>query len=188
VWSDHDTQPRTSSESVRHVTSIEDAVISDIEPYSSEEPAASALSELFRQKKQPLPRTSLTSRARDSKVDGGSPSQHGVNVVDVERGDVTETTPLLAGEGYSDQGRGAFKGISKGQQLWIPSKSAYFKLRDGLSTLWHHVKHPELWDLNVALQVSLGAVSAVLLGLLLNVLDALSYGKISTLFLLFTNF
>jgi hypothetical protein len=182
-WSDLDSQPRTSSESARQPPISEDAVVSDGEQQSSEEPAGSALSELFRQKKQPLPRTSLTSRARGAKADGRGSSQPAI-IVDVERGDVTESTPLLRGEGNSNQGRGTFKGTSKSQQLWGPSKNTYFKLRGEASTLWYRAKHPELWDFNAAFHVSLGAISAVLLGLLLNVLDALSYGEISNVFLL----
>jgi SulP family sulfate permease len=40
------------------------------------------------------------------------------------------------------------------------------------------LKRPERWDVQALLHMSLGAVSAVFLGLLLNVLDALSYGMI----------
>jgi hypothetical protein len=167
-WSDFESQPRTSSESARRPPIGDEAVASE-----DEQPAGSALSELFRQKKQPLPRTAFTSRARDSKTDGRGSGQPTV-AVDVERGEVSETTPLLGRD--SSQGRGTFKGAGKAQRWWKPPKHAYAKLRDDASAIWHCAKHPESWDFRAAIEVSLGAVSAVFLGLLLNVLDALSYG------------
>ena len=170
-WSDFESQPRTSSESARRPPASDEAVASEDEQQRHEGPAGSALSELFRQKKQPLPRTSFTSRARDSRADGRGAGRS----VDVERAEVGETTPLLRGD--SSQGRETLKGASKSQLLWGPPRHAYSKLRDDATAIWHRAKHPELWDFNAAFEVSLGAVSAVLLGLLLNVLDALSYGK-----------
>jgi hypothetical protein len=84
---------------------------------------------------------------------------------------------LLRGD--SSQGRETSKGASKSQKIWDPPRHAYSRLRDDATALWYRAKHPELWDFNAAFHVSLGAVSAVLLGLLLNILDALSYGKLS---------
>lgn len=86
-----------------------------------------------------------------------------------------ETTPLL--RGGAGQRQDGFEGVGKSGRILDPPRHAYSNLRDGATAFWYGAKHPELWDVNAVVSASLGAVSAVLLGLLLNVLDALSYGK-----------
>jgi len=55
-------------------------------------------------------------------------------------------------------------------------KGRWETVRYEIGRFWKTACVPQDWDIRHASSVALGAIAAVFLGLLLNVLDALSYG------------
>ena len=94
-------------------------------------------------------------------------------VEDEEEGE-TESTALLAPS--TSRGSG-YKSIGYPERRWSASKSTWYKIRESIASTWSHVKHPGSWDIQNIAKGSVGAFSAVFLGVLLNLLDALSYGN-----------
>jgi sulfate permease, SulP family len=116
-------------------------------------------------RKQPLPNRRLSSAQR--KQDFARAARPAIVVDDVEPGEVTETSALL---GRSRTRSSMYK------QEWDFGWLRY-KFGDAVESTWQNVTHPAEWDVKEITHVTIGAISAVMLGLLLNVLDALSYGK-----------
>lgn len=164
---------RTSFESTRPEV-IEEEVVTPEEAETGR-PKSSGLTDLFRPKKQPLPRTSFSSRAKGSRPDVGPAPD--IIIDDVEQGEVTETTALLSPRRTRDSATVRYN--SSGYRPgWRPHKGILISFRNSITETLGQLKRPERWDVQALLHMSLGAVSAVFLGLLLNVLDALSYGMI----------
>jgi SulP family sulfate permease len=158
---------RTSLDSARPDI-IEEEESSSVEDHERQNTTVSALTNLFRPKKQPLPRASFSARAKGTRPAGNGPD---IAVEDVDTGEVTEVTALLSPNGTRDPEYGA-AGPRKS------SKGKWDKFQSSLNDTWEQVKRPERWDLKAMLAIGMGALSAVFLGVLLNVLDALSYGMI----------
>jgi hypothetical protein len=148
-------EPRTSFES-----SLRGYVESEAEEEDNVPPIERVTHPFVPQKKRPLPRGSLSRQ----KPDVGRP----VVVVDVEPGEVTEETALLVGM--------RARPVQKLGYGWRVEK-AWARVEETVRTSWHGLTHPSEWDVREMTQLAIGAVSAVVLGLLLNVLDALSYGE-----------
>ncbi|KAF2430527.1 hypothetical protein EJ08DRAFT_588970 [Tothia fuscella] len=108
---------------------------------------------------------------------GCSPSS--VFVEDVENVEVSESSPLLPRERLPKR---TYSTIHKNSGYHRPRKpyfkNRWAKFRHETEDLVHHFSHPKEWDARQIVREGTGAIAAVFLGLLLNVLDALSYGMI----------
>jgi sulfate permease, SulP family len=185
VLSDSDGESRGRGESVfsdLERTSFESSrpEVIEEEEYSPQEStttmkATSGLSDLFRPKKQPLPRTSFTSRAKAPRPEDHPPPD--VTVEDVETGEVSETTALLSPRNTRESRDGDY-GSHAYRHSWKPHKGMWISFRKSAMSSWDELRRPNRWDIPAMFHSGVGAVSAVTLGLLLNVLDALSYGMI----------
>jgi SulP family sulfate permease len=101
-----------------------------------------------------------------------------VFIDDVETGEVTEASPLLPrerlpGRSYNTNPKDAGHRVSR----HIKMKKRWAKIKYEFDSLVYTVSHPRDWDAKQMAHDGLGAVAAVFLGLLLNILDALSYGE-----------
>jgi SulP family sulfate permease len=102
-----------------------------------------------------------------------------VIVDDVDDG-VTETTTLLPRERLPGRSGGVSAKFSGyGEEMEIQFKNRWAKLKYTSQDVVRSLSHPKEWDLREISSVTIGAVAAVFLGLLLNILDALSYGKLT---------
>jgi hypothetical protein len=148
-------------------TSFESGPRYDSEVIEEEDhvPSIEEVTEPFLSKKQPLPSRRLSSAHR--KIDAGRPGRPAIVVDDVEPGEVTETTALL---GRSGSRSGNLK--YSGRYRWLK-----YRVGNAIEESWYKLTHPGEWDVKEMSHLTIGAISAVLLGLLLNVLDALSYGR-----------
>lgn len=107
-------------------------------------------------------------------------SRPSVLIDDVEVGKVTEITPLLPRERLSGRVEN-----TRYQDYRPPNKGFLHRLTNQLSQFKHDTEnafetivHPRRWDVREALNSGVGMLSAVFLGVLLNILDGLSYGII----------
>lgn len=104
-------------------------------------------------------------------------SSPSVFVEDVDSIEATEATPLLPRERLPRMSESSNKNIG----YYGPSKgyfkSRWAKVRHETGSLMHAVTHPNEWDVMQMVHDGTGALAAVFLGVLLNVLDALSYGE-----------
>lgn len=100
-------------------------------------------------------------------------------IIDDVDDDVTERTTLLPAERLSGRSlsRASKKPPGYGQNMEIHFKNHWAKLKYASRDVVKTLSHPRQWDLREVSSVTIGAVAAVFLGLLLNILDALSYGK-----------
>jgi SulP family sulfate permease len=185
VLSESETEARTSTDSTRP------KVIKEVsEPVSPEEreggvasePSshASALSNLLRDGESQKRRQYLSIDSREREEDDDH-SDVSIVVEDYDIGEVTETSALLPRARLPSSKRALqYKHTDPGfaeQQRTILSKRwnwLKFATKDALAK----AAHPQDWNVRQASSVAIGAVAAVFLGLLLNILDALSYGMI----------
>lgn len=192
--SDFESRPRRYSDSShgdgrRSMDSARPDMIKEVsEPQSPEdtgdttEAQPSALSNLIRH--------GSPSNGKDSKLLGyGTNSrysdwdQYSTPSIIVDDGDddaVTERTTLLPTERFSGR---PISGASKrpagyGQKMEMQFKNHWAKLKYASRDVVKTLSHPRQWDLRQVSSVTIGGVAAVFLGLLLNILDALSYGKL----------
>jgi SulP family sulfate permease len=177
---------RTSTDSVRpdvikevsEPTSPEDLEGEAVTETSSH---ASALSSLIRNGEPQKRRQYLSIESQDREQDDDGRSEVSIVVDDYGTGEVTETSALLPRERLPSSKRASkYKHTEPGfaeQQRTILSKRwnwLKFATKDAVAK----ATHPRQWDLRHASQAAVGAFAAVFLGLLLNILDALSYGMI----------
>lgn len=169
------------------------AVIEEVsEPVSPEEreeheeqtskprPEPSGLSNLIRSAPSKA-RDYLTSSSSGSYTNEGRPGSPGVVVEDIDTGEVTESTALLPRTRLPEPPR-KWKDGAYAERQWVPVKGKWKTVRYELASVWNSIRNPRQWDIRHVSSVALGAVAAVFLGLLLNVLDALSYGKETDLY------
>jgi hypothetical protein len=101
-----------------------------------------------------------------------------VFIDDVETGEVTEASPLLPRERLPGR---LYSSIQKDDGYAPPRnihlKGWWAKTKHEYRSVVHTVSHPQEWDIREMGRTGMGAVTAVFLGLLLNILDALSYGR-----------
>lgn len=162
---------RTSFESARPDTIAEESTPEE-EPFRA--PTTSALTDLFQQaKKKPLPRASFSTRTKPRPEVGAAPR---IVIDDEEAGEPDETTALLSPRRTRESGVLRHES-HKVTGNWKVPKGLFMNFRDSATDTWEQVKRPERWDFHAIFHITVGAISAVTLGLLLNVLDALSYGK-----------
>ena len=141
-------------------------------------PPAAGLTNLIRDNEpQKRGRHYLSVGASGAYPDTDSQSEISVVVDDFDAGEVTETSALLPRERlpvhrksakYPEQGLAEqpTTGVAK---IW---KWYKFSAQEAI----RKVTHPQKWDIPHMWEVGVGAIAAVFLGLLLNILDALSYG------------
>lgn len=137
----------------------------------------SALSHLI-QSSSPKARGYLPAGSSGGYAIDGRPSSPSVVVSDINAGEVTESTSLLPRARLPEPSRKKWRDAGYAERQWSPVKSKWATLRYEIASNWKSVRNPREWDLQHASSVALGAVAAVFLGLLLNVLDALSYGML----------
>jgi SulP family sulfate permease len=109
-------------------------------------------------------------------------SEIGIVVDDYGTGDVTETSALLPRERLPSskktprQYKHTDPGFAEQQRSVLSKRWSWLKFaaKDVLAS----ATRPQNWDIRHTSQVVIGAFAAVFLGLLLNILDALSYGMI----------
>jgi SulP family sulfate permease len=163
---------RTSFESARPDTIAEESTPEE-EPYRA--PTTSALTDLFQQaKKKPLPRVSFSTRTKPRPDIGAAPR---ISVDDEETGEADEYTALLSPRRTRESGP-VLHDSHKPTGRWRIPKGLFLDFRHSAVDTWEQLKRPERWDVHAIFHITVGAISAVALGLLLNVLDALSYGKL----------
>ncbi|QDS74427.1 hypothetical protein FKW77_006102 [Venturia effusa] len=190
--SDVESRPRRSSDSTQgegrpSVDSTRPEMIEEVsEPQSPEdngettEPQPSALSNLIRDNYESgknVQGYGTNSRYPDSDSDHYStPSV----VIDDLEDDVTERTTLLPTERLSGRPmtRTSKRPSGYGQKMEIHFKNHWAKIKYASRDVVQTLSHPQKWDLREISSVTIGATAAVFLGLLLNILDALSYGMI----------
>lgn len=107
--------------------------------------------------------------------DGRSRSPQ-VVVEDTDVGEATESTSLLPRARLPEPSRNKWKGANFTGRPLQPMKGKWESFRYELRRYWKSMRTPRDWDIRNASSIAIGAVAAVSLGLLLNVLDALSYG------------
>lgn len=97
---------------------------------------------------------------------------------DVETGEVTEASPLLPRERLSGMAYGShYKDSGYSKKSHLQFKTQWERLRHEFGGMIRTASHPRDWDVRQMGHDGLGACAAVFLGLLLNILDALSYGR-----------
>ena len=116
--------------------------------------------------------------------DRGKPSTSSlpqVFVEDAQDSQNTERTPLLPKSRTPGKDSQRQLSRSTSSQLTLPVKESFVRSRDHVVHFWHTLSNPKTYTKEAALSGAMSSVqvlSAVFLGLLLNVLDALSYGYI----------
>jgi len=165
--------------------SLRPEIIEEVsEPVSPEEhgdrpsklkPQLSALSHVI-QHPHPRARNYLTVGSNEYYPDVDGPSRPIVLVEDVAVGEGTESTSLLPRPRLTEPPRSQKIGVTYAKRHWAPRKGLWATFRHELAITWGKTTNPSEWDLRHASSVVIGAFAAVFLGLLLNVLDALSYG------------
>lgn len=191
--SDFESRPRGYSDSSQgdgrpSLDSARPDMIEEVsEPQSPEDPGdttearSSALTNLIRDLSPPNSRDSksLLGYGTNSRYsDSDQYSTPSVIIDDVDD-HVTERTTLLPtarlpGRPMSRASRSAPGYV---QKLEMQFRNRWATLIYASRDVVHTLSHPRQWDLQKASSVTIGAVAAVFLGLLLNILDALSYGK-----------
>jgi hypothetical protein len=99
-------------------------------------------------------------------------------IVDDADDGVTESTTLLPRARFPGRpATVAQKFSGYGEEMEMQFKNRWAKLKYASQDVIKSLSHPKEWNLQEISSVTIGAVAAVFLGLLLNILDALSYGK-----------
>jgi SulP family sulfate permease len=179
--------PRSSIDSTRP-----EAIVEESEPVSPEEHEgstatdtrqhASALSSMIRNT-QPQKRGQYLSVASPEREDDSDSYSDVSIVVDgYDTGAVTETSALLprarlpAPKKRPHQYKHTDPSFAEQQRAVISKRWNWFKFsfKEAVSK----ATNPKEWDVQQASSAAVGAIAAVFLGLLLNILDALSYGMI----------
>ncbi|TID21547.1 hypothetical protein E6O75_ATG04942 [Venturia nashicola] len=193
--SDFESRPRRYSDSSQgegrqSVDSARPGVIKEVsEPQSPEdtgettEAQPSALSNLIRHGSPPNGKDSknLLGYGTNSKYsDSDQYSTPSVIVDDVSDDGVTERTTLLPTERLSAKPASRFSKKPSGYShtMEMHFKNYWAKLNYASRDVVEALSHPRQWNLREASSLTIGALAAVFLGLLLNILDALSYGMI----------
>jgi SulP family sulfate permease len=100
-----------------------------------------------------------------------------VFIADVEPGAVTEASPLLPQERLPRPTYGSNqKDAGYAPPRNIHLKGWRVKIKHEYRSMIYAVSHPQEWNIQEMGRTGMGALTAVFLGLLLNILDALSYG------------
>lgn len=133
----------------------------------------SALTNLFKNKKQPMPQTYFSPRKAPVKSNGSHVPE--IHLDEEDSDEVSEHTALL---GYSRSRDGPNKTNSFLERQWESSKGGLLRARRSANWYLENAGHPLTWDYKNIAASSRDAFSAVFLGVLLNLLDALSYGMI----------
>jgi SulP family sulfate permease len=115
-------------------------------------------------------------------IDSDRYSAPSVFVEDVESAEATEATPLLPRERLPRMSQSSNKDVGYYKPPAAYLKRRWAKVRHETESLMHTVSHPKEWDVKQMVHDGTGALAAVFLGVLLNVLDALSYGKHTSTF------
>lgn len=185
VFSDSEQgEPRDSLDSSR--PGVIEEVSEPVSPEEHEDQAAkppaipSALSHLLRSD-APKSRGHLAAGPSGSYTTDGRPSSPGVVISDIDAGEITESTSLLPRARLPEPTRKKWKDAGYAERQWAPVKGKWATFQYELGSTWKSMRNPKEWNLRHASSVALGAVAAVFLGLLLNVLDALSYGMFADL-------
>ncbi|KAE9975946.1 hypothetical protein BLS_002331 [Venturia inaequalis] len=192
--SEFESRPRRYSDSShgdgrRSMDSARPDMIQEVsEPQSPEdtgdttEVKPSALSNLIRHGSPPNGKDSkLLGYGTNSRYsDSDQYSTPSVLIDDVSEDGVTERTTLLPTERFSGRpiSRASKSPAGYGQKMEMQFKSHWAKLKYASRDVAKTLSHPRQWDMRKVSSVTMGALTAVFLGLLLNVLDALSYGMI----------
>lgn len=101
-------------------------------------------------------------------------------IVDEVDDRVTETSTLLPRERLPGRPAGVSNKISgQGEEVELRFKNRWQKLKYAVHDAVKTLSEPKEWSLSEITSVSIGALAAVFLGLLLNILDALSYGELT---------
>ncbi|KAE9979323.1 hypothetical protein EG328_000968 [Venturia inaequalis] len=192
--SEFESRPRRYSDSShgdgrRSMDSARPDMIQEVsEPQSPEDTGdttefkPSALSNLIRHGSPPNGKDSkLLGYGTNSRYsDSDQYSTPSVLIDDVSEDGVTERTTLLPTERFSGRpiSRASKSPAGYGQKMEMQFKSHWAKLKYASRDVAKTLSHPRQWDMRKVSSVTMGALTAVFLGLLLNVLDALSYGMI----------
>jgi len=113
---------------------------------------------------------------RGSFGSGGRSRSPQIVIGDADVDEVTETTSLLPRARLPEPPRNKWKDVGFHERSLHPIKGRWKSFRYELGRYWKSLRTPRDWDIRNASSIAIGAVAAVSLGLLLNVLDALSYG------------
>ena len=129
----------------------------------------------------PLPKagTYLTAGSIDNYSDTDRPRKPSILVEDGDVGEVTESTSLLPRPRLTEPQKCRKKDLAYAEGQWARKKGRWATFRYELAKAWRKTTNPSEWDFYHASSVAIGALAAVFLGLLLNILDALSYGTMS---------
>ena len=176
--------PRTSTDSTRPEAIVEvsePASPEDTEDGDATDPRqhASALSSMIRDTRSQKRGQYLSIASPERDDDDDSHSEVSIVVDDYDTGEVTETSNLLPRARLPPPKRAhRYKdpGFAEQQKANLSKRWNWLKFatKDVMST----AMNPKEWDVKQASSAAVGAVAAVFLGLLLNILDALSYGMI----------
>lgn len=138
---------------------------------------ASALSDLIQQESGYLGARPSPGLSQDEHDRGNIP---GIMVEEAVEPD--ENTSLLPRARLSYSGSygsdSVYKDTSYVERQWVPVKGRLQSIRQRFFNALKKTSHPKEWDIRHAANAAVGALAAVFLGLLLNLLDALSYGMI----------
>ena len=179
--------PRTSTDSTRP-----EAIVEVSEPVSPEEREgggtdsrqhASALSSMIRNTQSQKGTRYLSVDSPEREDDEDSHSDVSIVVDDYDTGEVTETSALLPRARLSaprqkraPKYKHADPGFAEQQRAVFSKRWDWFKF--STKEAFAKATNPREWDVKQASSAAVGALAAVFLGLLLNILDALSYGMI----------
>jgi hypothetical protein len=111
--------------------------------------------------------------------DTDRPSKPSVLAEGGDVGEVTESTSLLPRPRLTATPKSRKKDLAYTEGHWAGRQSRWTTFRYELAKAWRKTTNPSERDLRHASSIAIGALAAVFLGLLLNVLDALSYGTMS---------
>ena len=117
-------------------------------------------------------------KSRNYLTDIDRPTSPSIFVDGVDVGAVTESTSLLPRPRLTEPPKSRRKDVAYTGRHWARRKGRWATFRYELARAWRTTTRPSEWDLRRASSIAIGALAAVFLGLLLNVLDALSYGTI----------
>jgi len=145
--------------------------------------ARSALSNLIRTSPPNELEDYIGAGGREEYRDNEGRGRPRIIVEDTEEQAMHETTPLLGkARSPAEQGKPHFDEPSEAEQQFIHGKGTLAKVRYFGKRAVHTISHPKTWDRQAiwrhAVVEPFVAIPAVFLGLLLNILDALSYGRV----------
>jgi SulP family sulfate permease len=175
-------EARTSTDSARpgaieeesEPTSPEEIVGEPVSELSPAKSRGSALTDLIRGRRRP-PKDYQSVRSKSSQTESRRPP----SILIDDGAEASETSALLPRERLTAPSVASrYKNDDYAERQLIPKKGNAARFLYRARELHYELRHPELWDVRLIISTGVGAVSAVLLGLLLNVLDALSYGMI----------